>query len=563
MPLSGPPPHDTVSIGYIPTHMAGPVNAVPSATTHNVAPVAPAPSAGVAIAGAMNDMLVPETPPDGMTMLHPGSLDRHSSGGGHHRFVPGTLDLSTITREDTPRLHFALSGSATPHNWHHSYPPSDAIVTLSPGSTEIAWFLGLGHRVAAVSDTCDYPPDATTRAKAVRTIAFSVVGGGSATTSATQSPVKTSGSGNGGAAESKALQQAYQGGIHSNTGGYHAAAPSARSQHGFEALPPPFPLKIDEQVLARERPGLLVFEDSCTTDAISHSATYTDSASIVSAATTMSFAGDDLLEKSSIGAAILQAIVSVGLQQSCRVVCLRCTTLNDVLSSMLTVGEAAGVKDEADKVVDKLRARLRRIAGEAARATMLSFHSARGSDGTSTAATNGGASTAASSSLAHPDGSQHVKVLVLRSLRPIVAEGLWATDMITLAGGDAGCIQSGDPPLLLKWDEVVRFAPDVLLIAGMHDGNCTRIFHDLCTVAGMPGWWLLPAVRAGAVFVCEEALTRRAGPRLVDGVESIARMIHGDAVSVCCPPRAVLKLSLRPGQRCRPRLLPNYFMAYC
>jgi hypothetical protein len=50
--------------------------------------------------------------------------------------------------------------------------------------------------------------------------------------------------------------------------------------------------------------------------------------------------------------------------------------------------------------------------------------------------------------------------------------------------------------------------------------------------------------------------------RLIDGTEALARMLHGDGVSACCPPRSAMKLSLRPGQRCRQRLLPNYFMPY-
>lgn len=108
------------------------------------------------------------------------------------------------------------------------------------------------------------------------------------------------------------------------------------------------------------------------------------------------------------------------------------------------------------------------------------------------------------------------------------------------------------------------FAPDVLVVAGMHGGSALRPLTDLCTVAGLPGWWNLPAVRASAVYVADAALFCRAGPRLVEGVECLARLLWGEqegAVPGCaCPEQAVLKLSLRPGQRCRPRLLPNHFM---
>jgi hypothetical protein len=87
------------------------------------------------------------------------------------------------------------------------------------------------------------------------------------------------------------------------------------------------------------------------------------------------------------------------------------------------VGEAAGVRDEALRTVDRLRARLRRVAGEAA--------------------------VAAAAVPSRP------RVLVLQSLRPLLAAGWWVTDQVTLAGG--ACwpgMQPGDAPTELTWDQV-------------------------------------------------------------------------------------------------------------
>jgi iron complex transport system substrate-binding protein len=154
------------------------------------------------------------------------------------------------------------------------------------------------------------------------------------------------------------------------------------------------------------------------------------------------------------------------------------------------------------------------------------------------------------------------RVLVLSSLDPLATVGLWAPDMSVLAGCEDGLQAPGDAPLALTWQAVLAYAPEVLVLADARAGGEARVFQGLCAAAALPGWWALPAVKAGAVFVCDAALMGRAGPRLVDGVEALARMAHGDAVATCCPPGAVMKLSLRPGQRCRPRLLPNYFMAY-
>lgn len=124
-------------------------------------------------------------------------------------------------------------------------------------------------------------------------------------------------------------------------------------------------------------------------------------------------------------------------------------------------------------------------------------------------------------------------------------------------------------PLLLphppdRTPQVQALAPDVLVVAGMQGGSALRPLTDLCSVAGLPGWWNLPAVRASAVYVADAALFCRAGPRLVEGVECLARLLWGEQEGglpgCACPEQAVLKLSLRPGQRCRPRLLPNHFV---
>lgn len=248
------------------------------------------------------------------------------------------------------------------------------------------------------------------------------------------------------------------------------------------------------------------------------------------------------------------------------------------------------MRDEALRTVDRLRTRLRRAAGQAA------------------------AAAAASVAPCRP------RVLVLQSLRPLRTVGWWLPDQVTLAGGSCEGLQApGDAPLLLTWEQVrgagarrgqaplrgahrwpneclggiacrlglstlalttpssptltpspgaqvQAFAPDVLVVADMQGGSALRPLTDLGSVASLPGWWLLPAVRASAVYVADAALFCRAGPRLVEGVEALARMVWGEAgdgslVADCAvPERGVLKLSLRPGQRCRPRLLPNHFV---
>lgn len=438
------------------------------------------------------------------------------------------------------------SGHMNALNWQykHNYPPSDKIATLGPGATEVVWGLGLGNRVVAVSDCCDFPAEAAGRAKAARCLPSGNAGtaGSSSQGSAVHSPMKAGSNGNNSSPGSCANLQAL-------AVGTAVARDRLTSLAGLSNGP----FRVDDQVLARERPGLIIYEEEEPTPVpvlegkedkfgIALGTSNTGMRRAHSSATDFSPPEplspehpEQVQQPGALGRAVYDAVMAVGLQSSCRVLCLRRSTLADVLSSMLAVGEAAGIGDEAVRAVDRLRARLRRVGVESARAAASSLNVY----------------------------TMRPRVLVLRSLQPLVVEGRWAADMVMLAGGEFGLTQPGDPPRTLTWQEVVDFAPEVLVIGGMRDGSGPRTFHDLCTVAALPGWWLIPAVKSGAVYVCEEALIRRGGPRLVEGCEALARMVHGDGVSVCCPPRAVMKLSLRPGQRCRPRLLPNYFMAYC
>jgi hypothetical protein len=48
----------------------------------------------------------------------------------------------------------------------------------------------------------------------------------------------------------------------------------------------------------------------------------------------------------------------------------------------------------------------------------------------------------------------------------------------------------------------------------------------------------------------------------VEGVEMLARILHPDLVARKIRPGLCMKLSLHGGQRCRQRLLPNYFVPY-
>ena len=209
-------------------------------------------------------------------------------------------------------------------------------------------------------------------------------------------------------------------------------------------------------------------------------------------------------------------------------------SLSDVMDVILQVGEAIRERDQAVNIVKKLRERLRKVVVYSQKAQV------------SMGITSG------------------PKIAVLGSLHPLSIEGGWVNDLIGLVRGEP-MPTHGLKKRIISWGDLVTFAPNVLIVCApiMNSGDkSAKVFNDLCDIAAQPGWWQLPAVRDGVVVICEEALLSRMGLRLIDGAEALTRMVYDDHVPTCCLPRSTFKLKLRPGQRVRPRLLPNYFMAY-
>ena len=106
----------------------------------------------------------------------------------------------------------------------------------------------------------------------------------------------------------------------------------------------------------------------------------------------------------------------------------------------------------------------------------------------------------------------------------VPASGALLTELITLAGGDSiTANERGDYPRFSIEAAVVR-APEVILLAS-HGGNgAPPIAKDKWERLTS-----LPAVKNKRVHAIDGNLAHRYGPRVVDGVETLARAIHPEA----------------------------------
>lgn len=106
-------------------------------------------------------------------------------------------------------------------------------------------------------------------------------------------------------------------------------------------------------------------------------------------------------------------------------------------------------------------------------------------------------------------------------------EGSFLASLIELAGGEP---VTGDAQGLLGAEELVAADPELVLLGtASYDPALADPATALETVGARPGWADLSAVRNDRVVpYLDDIVTTRPGPRIVDGLEALARAIHPD-----------------------------------
>ncbi|MGH2807819.1 MAG: cobalamin-binding protein [Actinomycetota bacterium] len=169
-------------------------------------------------------------------------------------------------------------------------------------------------------------------------------------------------------------------------------------------------------------------------------------------------------------------------------------SLTDVLHNIVHVGVAVGREERAREVVDSLRARLDgvRRATEAA--------------------------------------SPRPRVVTIEWHDPLFNGGHWIPEMVAIAGGDDMLGAPGARSRTVEWTEVVAADPDVIVFmpCGYDLEGAIAQVPLLLESEGFRG---TRAAHSGDVFVADSsAYFSRSGPRLVDGVEILAGILHPDLV---------------------------------
>jgi len=148
------------------------------------------------------------------------------------------------------------------------------------------------------------------------------------------------------------------------------------------------------------------------------------------------------------------------------------------------------------------------------------------------------------------------RVLFVVWTEPLISVGreTFVADAIGRAGAVSIVDSSKDWPQV-SMEEVARLQPDYLIFAASHTDVAE---HDFESLANLPGWRILNAVRAHHYAVISDAVIRPA-PRIVAAIEDLARQLHPEAFAeppepekTATPPTSALFMDFRsrPGLGC-------------
>jgi iron complex transport system substrate-binding protein len=171
------------------------------------------------------------------------------------------------------------------------------------------------------------------------------------------------------------------------------------------------------------------------------------------------------------------------------------SSLEEIFANLCELGEATGCTKKAEELVAEGRARLERIA-EVTR-----------------------------------NLSDRPRTFCMEWLDPVYCSGHWVPEMVKIAGGVDALGQQGGDSVRIAWDKVLEWKPEILIITpcGFDLEQTIEQSQQLFTY---PRWSSLPAVLDGRVYAVDaNSYFARPGPRVVDGTELLAHLIHPDLFS--------------------------------
>lgn len=172
------------------------------------------------------------------------------------------------------------------------------------------------------------------------------------------------------------------------------------------------------------------------------------------------------------------------------------TSLGGILETIKQVGEATGARERAAALVAELQRRIDGIAAAAAQAARL-----------------------------------RPRVFAMEWLDPPFAAGHWVPEMVRLAGSHDDLAREGFRSSQIAWDRIVDYDPEIIVLmpCGL---TLERTIEEFGEVELPEAWYHIAAVQSGHVYAVNgSAYFNRPGPRIVEGLQILAEIIHPEVVS--------------------------------
>jgi len=170
------------------------------------------------------------------------------------------------------------------------------------------------------------------------------------------------------------------------------------------------------------------------------------------------------------------------------VISLDPSTLGEVLGDVRTLAEATGVRDAGVDLIADAARRIDRVK--------LAVR-----------------------------GRPRPRVAAIEWLDPVFVAGHWTPQLIDLAGGDDVLGMAGEKSVVHSWDDIAAAQPDVVVVMPCgYDADRARQEALLYERR-------LASLGAGEVVAVDAAAYfSRPGPRLIDGLELLAHLLHPEVV---------------------------------
>jgi iron complex transport system substrate-binding protein len=188
-------------------------------------------------------------------------------------------------------------------------------------------------------------------------------------------------------------------------------------------------------------------------------------------------------------------------------------TIGEIFGNLRDLGAATGTTARAEEIIAAAQARLQKIASQVEKI------------------------------------KRQPRVFCLEWIDPYYCCGHWVPEMVELAGGVDGLGRKGKDSVRISWKEIGEWAPEVLIISPC-GFNAEKAVAQAEQLLQQPGWNDLPAVRNGRVFAVDaNAYFARPGPRVVEGVELLAHLIHPEIFEWSGSPDAFQKIIPKKNRR--------------